>query len=266
MALASEMNTVVKPSSKRRSRINTANDHTQAVTPEGMPGLIGHRGTAGWKTPSLVTVNQWVQPVTGSNRISALTTTCAQGATGGGSGGAAAGMAEAGSAGVGGLMRRRRRRPPRCPGRRRRAGEEGPGAVTSVRGAAAANELGVFLRVDWFGAAAPGVEARRRRRRRRPERFFFAVPVAARIAAAVVISTPAAAAGASACPDSTPGRAESTASTSTAVMSGPVGVATRFHTFITKGPNECHSLGPCVLHAPPIVVSPTLERRSSRRD
>ena len=39
------MNTVVKPSSKRRSRINTANDHTQAVTPEGMPGLIGHRGS-----------------------------------------------------------------------------------------------------------------------------------------------------------------------------------------------------------------------------
>jgi hypothetical protein len=35
LALASEMNTVVKPSSKRRSR-KTANDHTQAVTPEGM--------------------------------------------------------------------------------------------------------------------------------------------------------------------------------------------------------------------------------------
>ena len=39
------------------------------------------------------------QPVAGSNRTSALTTTCARGATGGG--GAAAGTAETGSAGLG---------------------------------------------------------------------------------------------------------------------------------------------------------------------
>ena len=105
-------------------------------------------------------------------------------------------MVETGSAGLGVLTRRRRRRPPRCPGRRR-DGEEGLEAGTSVRGAAvAADELLTLLCVlmfliycffisgertsgHWrdrlFGAAASDVEVRRRRRRRRrrPERFFF---------------------------------------------------------------------------------------------
>ena len=44
-----------KPSSKGGLNTRT-NDHTQAVTPEGMPEPTGHIGTqctAGWKAPSL---------------------------------------------------------------------------------------------------------------------------------------------------------------------------------------------------------------------
>ena len=141
----------VKGQAKQLEDLETrTNDHTQAVTPEGIPGPTGYRATEGWKAPSLVTVNQWVQPVAGLNRTRALTTTCAQGATGGGGGGAAAGMVETGSAGLGVLTRRRRRRPPRCPGRRR-DGEEGLEAGTSVwRAAVAADELLTLLCVLMF--------------------------------------------------------------------------------------------------------------------
>ena len=78
-----------------------------------------------------------------------------------------------------------------------------------MRGAAAANELGVFLR-GWFGAVAPGEEGRLCRwRRRRPERFFFfffMIVAVERISAAVLISTLAVAETTA---GSTPVRAES---------------------------------------------------------
>ena len=61
-----------------------------------------------------------------------------------------------------------------------------------MRGAAAANELVVFLR-GGFGAVAPGEEGRLCRwRRRRPERFFFfffMIVTVERNSAAVLIST-----------------------------------------------------------------------------
>ena len=44
-----------KPSSQGGLNART-NDHTQTVTPEGVPEPTGCRGTAGWKAPSLVTV------------------------------------------------------------------------------------------------------------------------------------------------------------------------------------------------------------------
>ena len=53
LTLASEMCQRVSQAARGDPETRT-NDHTQAVTPEGIPGPTKYRGTAGWTAPSLV--------------------------------------------------------------------------------------------------------------------------------------------------------------------------------------------------------------------